>query len=58
MQMFLTGSEVLERKVLMSLISVIATAWKVSKYGAFSGSYFPGFGLNTEIYSVNLRIQS
>ena len=28
------------------------------KYGAFSGPYFPVFGLNTEIYGVNLRIQS
>ena len=34
------------------------TAWKVSKYGVFSSPYFPVFGLNTEIYSVNLRIQS
>ena len=25
---------------------------------SFSGPYFPSFGLNTEIYSVNLRIQS
>ena len=32
--------------------------WKVSKYGFFSGLYFPVFGLNTEIYRVNLRIQS
>ena len=24
------------------------TAWKVSKYGAFSGPYFPVFGLNTD----------
>ena len=24
----------------------------------FSGPYFPVFGLNTEIYEVNLRIQS
>ena len=24
-------------------------AWKVSKYGVFSGTYFPVFGLNTEI---------
>ena len=22
------------------------TAWKVSKYGVFSGPYFPAFGLN------------
>ena len=25
---------------------------------SLSGPYFPAFGLNTEIYSVNLRIQS
>ena len=36
----------------------ISTVWKVSKYGVISGPYFPVFGLNTEIYSVNLRIQS
>ena len=24
------------------------TAWKVSKYGVFSGLYFPAFGLNTD----------
>ena len=29
----------------------------MSKYGAFSGPYFP-VGLNTKIYSVNLPIQS
>ena len=34
------------------------TAWKVCKYGVFSDRYFPIFGLNTEIYSINLRIQS
>ena len=34
------------------------TAQKVSKHGVFSGLYFPEFGLNTEIYRVNLRIQS
>ena len=33
-------------------------AWKMSKYGDFSGPYFPVFGLNTEIYGKNLRIQS
>ena len=37
---------------------VITTAWKVSECGDFSGPYFPVFGLNTEIYGVNLRIQS
>ena len=31
---------------------------EVSKYGVFSGPYFHVFGLNVEIYSVNLRIQS
>ena len=34
------------------------TAWKVSKHGVISHPYFPAFGLNTESYSVNLRIQS
>ena len=29
----------------------IATAWKVYKYGRFSGPYFPAFGQNTERYS-------
>ena len=33
-------------------------AWKVSKYGNFSGPYFPAFWLNTERHSVSLRIQS
>ena len=28
------------------------TAWKVSKYGVFSGPYFPAFGLNTGKYGV------
>ena len=34
------------------------TAWKVAKHGVFSGLCFPLFGLNTEIYSENLRIKS
>ena len=29
------------------LNTVNNAAWKVSKYGAFSGAYFPAFGLNT-----------
>ena len=40
------------------LNDVSNTASKVSKYGVISGPYFPVFGLNTEIYFVNLRIQS
>ena len=35
-----------------------ATEWKMSKYGVVSGPHFPVFRLNTEIFSVNLRIQS
>ena len=35
----------------------LSTVWKVSKYGVFAGPYFSVFGLNTEIYGVNLRIQ-
>ena len=30
----------------------------MSKYGVISGPYFTVFGLNTEIYFINLRIQS
>ena len=30
----------------------------MSKYGVISGLYFPVFGRNTEIYFVNLHIQS
>ena len=30
----------------------------MSKHGVFSGPYFPVFGLNTELYGVNFRIQS
>ena len=30
----------------------------MSKYGVISGPYFPVLGLNTEVYSLNLRIQS
>ena len=37
---------------------IFFTAWKVFKYGIFSGLYFPVFGLNREIYSIYLRIQS
>ena len=34
---------------LISPIIFTNTAWKVSKYGVFSGPYFPVFGLNKEI---------
>ena len=34
----------------------VVTAWKVSKYGDFTGLYFLVFGLNTERYFVSLRI--
>ena len=30
----------------------------MSKYGVFSGPYFPAFRLNTERYELSLRIQS
>ena len=32
---------------------IIYTAWKVSKYGVFSGPYFPEFGLNISVFSPN-----
>ena len=51
---YLTNSMRYWRLMIMMLI----TAWKVSKDGVFSDPYFPTFGLNTERYSVTLRIQS
>ena len=36
----------------------LVTAWKVSKYGIIPGPYFSVFGVNMEIYEINLRIQS
>ena len=36
---------------------ITSTECKASKYGVFSVPYFPVFGLNTEIYGINLRIQ-
>ena len=42
----------------LSLHHTANTAWKVSKYGVFSGPCFPVFELNTERYGVSLRIPS
>ena len=39
-------------------LQIVFTTWKVSEYGVYSGPYYPVFGLNTKIYSLNLRIQS
>ena len=40
------------------IIGPLFTERKMSRDGFFSGPYFLLFGINTEIYSVNLRIQS
>ena len=45
-------------KFLKSLKDKKCTASEVSKYGVFSDPYSLVFELNTEIYRVNLRIQS
>ena len=39
-------------------VQYLYTTWKVSKYGVFSGRYFPVFRLKTEIFFINLYIQS
>ena len=49
--------DILSDKLLSHYVRTF-TAWKVSKYGVFSGPHFPVFGLNSEIYSVNLPTQS
>ena len=43
---------------IITKIDMVTTAWKLSKYGVFSGPFFPVFGLNTKRYSVSRRIQS
>ena len=45
-------------EILTFLVLMKRTAWKLSKYGVIFGPYFPVFRRNTEIYGVNLRIQS
>ena len=40
------------------ILTICRTAWKVSKYGVFSGPYFPAFTLNTKRCFISLRIQS
>ena len=56
------SSEILNAKgspnVSGKIISVLATAWKLSKYGVITGLYFPAFGQNTKRYFVSLHIQS
>ena len=42
----------------LNIIEDPCTERKISKYGVISGPNFPAFGLNTEIYSLNLRIRS
>ena len=49
---------ILVKLTIVNTLIIINTEWKVSKYGVLSGPYFPVFGLNTEIYFVNIRIQS
>ena len=44
------GNLALKLRDLFFRLNKILTAWKVSKCGAFSGPYFPAFGLNTERY--------
>ena len=44
-------------KTITDSIFSVSTTWKVSKYGVYFDPHFPVFGLNTEFYSVNLRIQ-
>ena len=46
------------RRVQFQKTFLCSTAWKSSKWGVFSGPYFPVFGLNTEMCGVNHRIQS
>ena len=61
---FSRSNSSMEQKILLlfmmewNILVFNATAWKVLKYGVFSGRYYPTFGLNTERCSVSLLIQS
>ena len=60
--------QILTTKIIYAKVNTNVATWnvrtlhqcgkEVSKYGVFFGPYFPIFRLNTEIYSVNLRIKS
>ena len=58
--------KLLLKKQISLYLLIKNTAWKVTKYRVFSSLHFPAFGLNmersfglnTERYSVSLRIQS
>ena len=51
-------SEPWQKSKMEFFLRIVITACKVSNYGVISGTYFPVFGQNTDIYGVNLRIQS
>ena len=42
-----TKNDEVELAPKVNLVNKSTTAWKVSKYGVISGSYFPALGLNT-----------
>ena len=51
-------SEIFLNENISQIGFVLLDVWSVSKYGVFSGSYFPAFGLNTERYEVSQFIIS
>ena len=56
--LFLGGVLQVQKMCYDQFSTLCETVWKVSKYGVIYGSYFPVFKLNTDMYRVNLRIQS
>ena len=56
------GNRLKRYQSLRSISELIIFLWtalrKNVQFRSFSGPHFPAFGLNTEIYSVNFRIQS
>ena len=51
-----TKNDEVELAPKVNLVNKSTTAWKVSKYGVISGSYFPAFGLNTERSSIVCKV--
>ena len=47
-----TKNDEVELAPKVNLVNKSTTAWKVSKYGVISGSYFPALGLNTDRSSI------
>ena len=56
-RLYLNWKNMRRKRQMNNLGKCVSHCVKVSKYGVFSGPYFPEFGLNMKRYSVSLSIQ-